>query len=136
MCVCVCVCVLCVCVCVCVCACQNKTDGRWHQLLDDDTMFLETSVTAMTTVALVRGVRAGWLDKSIFQPAIDLAWRGLQKVIHSDGFVSGICDGFGIHSHPSDYRACPTLYGKSTPGLGSVLKAVVLLSENEGGDYE
>ena len=96
-------------------------------------MFLETSVTAMVTVALVRGVRARWLEASTFQPAIDLAWGGLQKVIHSDGFVMGICDGFGIHSLPSDYRACSTSYGRSQPGLGSVLKAVVLLSEADGG---
>ena len=45
-----------------IAAVQNKSDGRWHQLLDNSSMWLETSCTAMFTVAMVRGVEAGWLD--------------------------------------------------------------------------
>ena len=36
--------------------------------------------------------------------------------------------GFGIHAFESDYEQAPTLYDKSTPGLGSVLKAAVLMA--------
>ena len=91
-------------------------------------MWLETSSTAMFTVAMVRGVDAGWLDAKIFNPVIALAWEGLSKVIHADGYVTGQCDGFGIHSTPEDYYNCKQLYGKSVPGLGSVIKAAVLLA--------
>ena len=45
-------------------AAQNKTDGRWHQLVNDTSTFLETSVTGMTIVALVKGVQGGWLNKT------------------------------------------------------------------------
>jgi|EP01049_Picozoa_sp_SAG25_P007900 rhamnogalacturonyl hydrolase YesR len=109
---------------------QNTSDGRWHQLLNDTSAasFLETSCTAMYIVAMVRGVDAGWLDGATFNPVITRAWGGLSRTIHRDGFVSGMCDGFGIHSAPADYYACKQLYGKSQPGLGSVLKAAVLLA--------
>lgn len=109
-------------------AVQNKRDGRWHQLLDNSTMWLETSSTAMFAVAMVRGVDAGWLDAKTFNPVIALAWEGLSKAIRSDGFVAGQCDGFGIHSSPRDYWGCGQAYGKSVPGLGSVIKAAVLLA--------
>lgn len=111
-------------------AVQNKSDGRWHQLLDNRTMWLETSCTAMFAVAMVRGVDAGWLDAAAFNPVIALAWKGLSRpdVIHKDGYVAGMCDGFGIHATPADYAACKQLYSKGQPGLGSVLKATVLLA--------
>eukprot|EP00936_MAST-01D_sp_MAST-1D-sp1_P001935 g1935.t1 len=107
---------------------QNKSDGRWHQLLDNSSMWLETSCTAMFTVAMVRGVDSGWLDAKTFEPVIALAWEGLSRVIHKDGYVAGQCDGFGIHSTPEDYLNCKQLYGKSVPGLGSVMKAAVLMA--------
>ena len=56
------------------------------------------------------------------------AWAGLSRVIHADGYVGGQCDGFGIHSTPADYEGCKQLYSKSQPGLGSVIKAAVLMA--------
>lgn len=113
-----------------IAAVQNVSDGRWHQLLNDTSQksFLETSCTAMFTVAMVTGVDAGWLDSATFNPVIDRAWKGLSRVIHKDGYVTGMCDGFGIHGTPQDYYGCRQLYDKSHPGLGSVLKAAVLLA--------
>ena len=34
---------------------QNKSDGRWHQVLDAPTTYLETSVTAMTLYGMAIG---------------------------------------------------------------------------------
>eukprot|EP01046_Picozoa_sp_COSAG06_P100127 COSAG06_NODE_46244_length_348_cov_0.983936_1_plen_69_part_01 len=62
---------------------------------------------------------------------ITKAWTGLATQIHADGIVAGICDGFGIHAFESDYEAAPTLYSRSEPGLGSVLKAAVLMAARE-----
>ena len=45
-------------------------DGRWHQVLDVESTFLETSVTAMTIYSLVEGVLNGWLDDATFRPVI------------------------------------------------------------------
>ena len=118
-----------------VAAVQNQSDGRWHQILDDTTVWLETSCTAMFIVAMVRGVDAGWLDAAAFDPVIALAWNGLSQpsVIHADGYVAHVCDGFGIHPTPADYVGCQQLYGRSQPGLGSVLKAAVLMASRTEG---
>jgi rhamnogalacturonyl hydrolase YesR len=114
-------------------AVQEPGDGRWHQLLDNATMWLETSCTAMFVVAMSRGVDAGWLDAATFNPVIAKAWAGLSRpdVIHDDGVVAGMCDGFGIHATPADYAGCKQLYSKGTPGLGSVLTAAVLMASRK-----
>ena len=53
---------------------------------------------------------------------------GLATQIRTNGVVTGICDGFGIHAFESSYESAPTLYSRSEPGLGSVLKAAVLMA--------
>lgn len=107
---------------------QNATDGRWHQLLDDPTSFLETSATAMFTVAMAEGLKRGWLSREAFAPVVRRAWQGLARVIREDGYVAAICDGFGIHATPADYKACAQDYARSQPGLGAVLRAAVLVA--------
>ena len=103
-------------------------DGRWHQVLTNSSTYLESSGTAMYIVSMAQGVERGWLDEGKFSAVIAKAWEGLATQIHDDGIVEGICDGFGIHAFESDYEAAPTLYTKSQPGLGSVLKAAVLMA--------
>lgn len=112
---------------------QNRTDGRWHQLLDDSGSFLETSATAMYLVAMTEGLNRGWLEPQAFVPVVRKAWQGLAKVIHEDGHVAHICDGFGIHDTPAQYEACGQHYAKSQSGLGTVLKAAVLIA---GSNFE
>ena len=54
----------------------QNSDGRWHQVLDNQTTFLETSCTAMYTVAIVTGINAGWLDNATYSPVVVQAWAG------------------------------------------------------------
>ena len=99
-------------------AVQNKSDGRWHQLLNDTSVYLETSCTAMFVVSMVRGVDAGWLDAATFNPVISLAWQGLSRAILPDGLVQGMCDGFGIHSTPARHSHIRTQNGlQATSGF-------------------
>lgn len=53
------------------------------------------------------------------------AYAGLLRAIGSDGVVSGICEGTGIEPDAQAYRERSTDYLKSSPGLGSVLYALV-----------
>ena len=103
-------------------------DGRWHQVLTNASTYLESSGTAMYIVSMAQGLERGWLDPSRFSAVITKAWAGLATQIHADGVVTGICDGFGIHAVESDYAMAPALYSRSEPGLGSVLKAAVLMA--------
>jgi rhamnogalacturonyl hydrolase YesR len=81
----------------------------------------------MTVYALVTGVQNKWLDYSEFDPVIQKAWRGLSRTVQSNGTVTGICNGFGIHATANDYVRCSQSYLGSAPGLGSVLRAAAAM---------
>ena len=105
-------------------------DGRWHQLLNDSSSFLETSVTAMFLTSIIRGVRAGVLNKSEYDPVIKKAWAGLVSTVLPNGTVTGVCCGTGIQRDATAYYHRPTFYGCSGPGgAGAVLYAAVDLAK-------
>lgn len=124
---------------------QNKTDGRWHQVLNETSTYLETSGTAMYTHVMATALLHGWLLKADFESVVDAAWGrcgmynacGISSVIKvldeypHLGEVDGICSGFGIHANLEDYKNCPTIYAKSSPGLGSVLRAALAMTAYE-----
>ncbi len=111
----------------------QSVDGRWHQLLNDtsEQSYLETSVTAMTAWSIATGIARGWISGDAskgYRSVVDRAWEGLARTVQPDGTVEGICDGFGIHNSAQDYYGCPTEYNRSTPGLGSVIRAALATS--------
>jgi len=103
----------------------QSEDGRWHQIVNDTSTFLETSATAMYLWSFAEGVTRGWLPRDVFGPAIVKAWNGLVKTIQSDGTVTGICEGTGIGTSADWYNHRSTAYLSSGPGLGSVFKAIL-----------
>jgi len=107
----------------------QSADGRWHQVLNETSTFLETSTTAMFLLSFIKGVQNGWLDAAVFNPVIEKAWSGLSLAIQSDGTVTGICEGTGIGTNVAFYQARGTGYSSSSPGLGSVLKAAVAMEK-------
>jgi len=98
--------------------------GLWYQLLDDPTTFQETSSSAMFLWSLIEGVMEGWLDKATFGPVIEKGWEGLAGTVQSNGQVTGICEGTGIGPDAAFYKDRSTTYLLSSPGLGSVFKAI------------
>jgi len=67
--------------------------GLWHQLLDRNDSYLETSASAMFTYALARGCRMGWLDPAVYGPTAIAGWNGVASRITADGHVDGTCIG-------------------------------------------
>ncbi|ELU17342.1 hypothetical protein CAPTEDRAFT_189905 [Capitella teleta] len=108
---------------------QSKPDGRWHQVIDEASTFLETSATAMFVSSMIRAVKKGWLDRDYVGPVIFGAWEGLRKTIGEDGRVDGISCGTGIGTNASFYNGQSTEYVISQPGLGSVIHALVDLND-------
>ncbi|XP_041366689.1 unsaturated rhamnogalacturonyl hydrolase YesR-like isoform X1 [Gigantopelta aegis] len=105
---------------------HQSSDGRWHQLVDDDTSFLETSCTAMTLSSIARAVNEGWLDRKEFEENLHRGWKGLQTVLKADGTVNGVCVGTGILPAPIDYRNRGTSYIQTrNGGIGFVYHAAV-----------
>ena len=106
-------------------AVQSASDGRWHQVLDVPSTFLETSASAMFLFAMATGVNEGWLSRAAYSASIDLAWAGLTKAVNADGTVSGICAGTPVEPDVAAYEARPTGYNTSQSGLGAVFRAAL-----------
>lgn len=67
--------------------------GLWHQLLDREDSYLETSCTAMFSFAMARGVNRGWLNATSYAPVAVAGWNGVTTRITEDGKVEMTCIG-------------------------------------------
>ena len=57
----------------------QSEEGLWHNILDNNQTFLETSCSSMFLTGLIRGHRHGWLQQSPerIEDSIERAWQGL-----------------------------------------------------------
>lgn len=96
--------------------------GFWHQLLDRNDSYLETSATAMYAYCLARGCNKGWLEPMVYAPAALLAWNAVSTKVNDKGQVEGTCVGTGMGFDPAFYYYRPTnVY--AAHGYGPVLLA-------------
>ena len=72
---------------------QQDANGMWHQLVDDQQSWAETSGSAMFTYAMITGVKKGWLDAAEYAPVARKAWLALITYIDSNGDVREVCEG-------------------------------------------
>ena len=82
--------------------------GLWHQLLDREGSYLETSATAIYIYAYARGINRGWLDAKAYAPMTLLAWNAVTTKINAKGQVEGTCVGTGMAFDPAFYYHRPT----------------------------
>ena len=107
----------------------QSESGLWHQLLDKNDSYLETSATAMFVFGMARGVNRGWLDQD-FSYVADTGWKGILSEIDEKGDVHNICVGTGIMPSLSFYYKRPVV--KSIPmGEGPVIRAGVEILKME-----
>jgi rhamnogalacturonyl hydrolase YesR len=102
----------------------QSDDGRWHQVLDNPSTYLETSATAMFLRCFAVGVMKGWLDKGMYDEAIRKAWEGVVRQVRADGSVEGIVRGTPIMYSDTEYGNHPPRLNDPR-GLGAVLYAIV-----------
>jgi rhamnogalacturonyl hydrolase YesR len=96
--------------------------GFWHQLLDREDSYLETSATAMYTYGIAHGVNKGWLDPLAYGPAALLGWEAVTTKVNAEGQVEGTCVGTGMAFEPAFYYHRPT-HTFAAHGYGPVLMA-------------
>ena len=70
---------------------QNE-DGLWRQVVDHPGSYAEFSATAMIGVAIMRGIRNGWLDASTYRPVVDRAWHAIVERVGPDGVLFDVCE--------------------------------------------
>jgi len=96
--------------------------GFWHQLLDRNDTYLETSATAIYTYCLARAINKGWIDPVAYGPMVTLAWNAITTKVNAQGQVEGTCVGTGMGFEPAFYYYRPVnVY--AAHGYGPVLLA-------------
>lgn len=83
-------------------------EGLWHQLIDKNDSYLETSATAIYVYAMAHGINQGWLDARVYGPVATLGWNALSHKITAQGQVEGTCVGTGMAFDPAFYYNRPT----------------------------
>ncbi|WP_420149708.1 glycoside hydrolase family 88/105 protein [Spirosoma sp.] len=102
-------------------SCQAGT-GFWHQLLDRNDSYLETSATAIYVYSIARAINRGWLDAKAYAPMTLLGWNAVSTKVTDKGQVEGTCVGTGMGFDPAFYYHRPiNVY--AAHGYGPVLLA-------------
>ncbi len=114
-----------------LCALQSS-EGFWHQLLDRNDSYLETSATAIYCYSIAHAIRKGWLEGITYGGVAQLAWHAISTKITEDGKVAGTCVGTGMAFDPAFYYYRPVSTA-AAHGYGPVIWAaaemISLLSE-------
>lgn len=104
-----------------IAACQSG-EGFWHQLMDRNDSYMETSATAIFAYCIARGINQGRLDPVAYGPVAHLAWHAVTTQINAKGEVEGTCVGTGMAFDPAFYYYRPVnVY--AAHGYGPVLWA-------------
>ncbi len=95
--------------------------GFWHQMLDKESTYMETSGTAMFVFAIARGINKGWIDFT-FSPIALAGWNAIVTKVLPNGQVDGTCIGTTFANDNVYYYNRPTsVYAMH--GYGPVLLA-------------
>ena len=104
-----------------LCALQSS-EGFWHQLLDRNDSYLETSATAIYCYAIAHAIRKGWIEGITYGGVAQLAWHAIATKINSAGKVEGTCVGTGMAFDPAFYYYRP-VSSAAAHGYGPVIWA-------------
>lgn len=97
-------------------------DGFWHQLLDRNDSYEETSATAIFAYCIAHAVNQGWVEAVTYGPVAQLAWEAVASKINDTGEVEGVCVGTGMGFDPAYYYYRPVSV-KAAHGYGPVIWA-------------
>ena len=82
-------------------------EGLWHQLLDKNDSYLETSASAIFVYCMAKAINEGWIDALAYGPQTMLGWHGLTTKVNERGEINGICVGTGMGYDPAFYYYRP-----------------------------
>lgn len=103
-------------------AANQSGEGFWHQLIDRNDSYLETSATAIYTYSIARAINRGWVDGKVYAPMAILGWNAVTTKVNALGQVEGVCVGTGMGFDPAFYYYRPvSVY--AAHGYGPVLLA-------------
>jgi rhamnogalacturonyl hydrolase YesR len=102
---------------------HQDTSGLWHQLIDRQDSYEETSGSAMFIFSIARAVQTGLIDKKHGE-TVKWGMEGLKFQVDPEGIIWGTCVGTGSQNTLEDY------YGRPAPvndyhGIGPVILACI-----------
>ena len=103
-------------------AALQSSEGMWHQLLDRNDSYLETSCTAIYTFCIAHAINKGWIDAKAYGPVAVLGWNAIASKVNPSGEVEGTCVGTGMAFDPGYYYYRP-VNKYAAHGYGPVLSA-------------
>ncbi|MBB3839039.1 rhamnogalacturonyl hydrolase YesR [Runella defluvii] len=103
-------------------ASYQSGSGFWHQLLDREDSYLETSATAIYTYAIAHAINKGWIDGLAYAPMALLGWNAVATKVNEKGQVEGTCVGTGMGFDPAFYYHRP-ISPFAAHGYGPVILA-------------
>lgn len=89
-------------------ASYQSGNGMWHQLLDKNDSYFETSATAIYAYCIAHACNNGWINPTTYAPMAMLAWNAVTTKINEKGQVEGTCVGTGMAFDPVFYYYRPT----------------------------
>jgi rhamnogalacturonyl hydrolase YesR len=72
------------------CLAHQRTDGLFHNVVDQPATFVETNLAQMLAFAIYEGISAAWLPAS-YQPHADRLRAAARLKMDADGYVQGAC---------------------------------------------
>jgi len=100
----------------------QSAKGFWHQLIDRNDSYPETSATAIYTYSIARAINRGYVDAAVYGPMVCLAWNAVASKVNGQGQVEGTCVGTGMGFDPAFYYYRPVNVF-AAHGYGPVLLA-------------
>ncbi len=97
-------------------------DGFWHQLLDRNDTYLETSATAIYTYCLAHAINQGWIDDKAYGPVAFMGWQAVNSSVNERGQVENVCVGTGMGFDAAFYAYRP-VHVMAAHGYGPTLLA-------------
>ncbi len=67
-----------------------RTDGLFHDVIDDGDSFIETNLSQMMAYAIFRGIKSGWLSDDYLTVALRMR-QAAHSMVDEHGFVQGVC---------------------------------------------
>ncbi|HHY85023.1 MAG TPA: glycoside hydrolase family 88 protein [Verrucomicrobia bacterium] len=107
-------------------------EGLWHQMLDKNDTYLETSASAMFVFSIARAINRGWISPVSYGSVAQAGWIGVAQKVNRRGQVEGTCVGTTLAGDNVYYYHRPTS-PYATHGYGPVLLAgaeMIRLLEN------
>jgi len=82
--------------------------GLWHQMIDRDDSYLETSSSAMFVYAIAHAINQGWISPTTYGSVAQAGWDALSARINAKGQVEGTCVGTTLAGDQVYYYNRPT----------------------------